>query len=420
MKKLKLWLIVGVVLSLLVGSSASYGYQALEVDGNGYASIADASQAGLDMGLSDFMLEARVRTSSSVQQLIFCKYASNLGYYLMMKTTGYVYVRIRGASVDRNASASNLAINDGRWHDVTLVVDKSLATGLKLFVNGTEVSYEAQGNPTGVGNIDSTSPFYIGTYDGSLHFWDGLIDCVRVWNFGYGGLPADYATYIAWRATGRNVFLDISEYDSGSWNCYADADRTEKVTDGGLETWDNSTLTNWTRIQSGSSTLNKETSGVHGGSACARYDVVDGAAVYIYQTISYTNTEKHEVKLWVKTDTSDKQFYLRTGSGDGGTLNSTNTKTIATTTWTQYSFVFTANTDNDDRLGIYRSGTGNFSLYFDDISVKRTGLVGHWKFEGDYTDETTNSNTLTAGGSGNVFPGYTLKRQKILGPAWVR
>ena len=39
-------------------------YQALELDGNGYVSIADASQAGLDMGLSDFMIEIRVKLNT--------------------------------------------------------------------------------------------------------------------------------------------------------------------------------------------------------------------------------------------------------------------------------------------------------------------------------------------------------------------
>ena len=37
------------------------------------------------------------------------------------------------------------------------------------------------------------------------------------------------------------------------------------------------------------------------------------------------------------------------------------------------------------------------------------------KFGGDYVDETANNNDLTAAGSGNVFPGYTLKKKRVIG-----
>lgn len=51
---------------------------------------------------------------------------------------------------------------------------------------------------------------------------------------------------------------------------------------------------------------------------------------------------------------------------------------------------------------------------FDEVSVKRVGLVGHWKFQGDYSDETSDYNTLTAGGSGSAFPGYNLEKFRII------
>ena len=193
-------------------------YQALELNGSGYASIADGSQAGLDMGLSDFMIEGWIKADADgpdANQRIFSK-AGSTYWLLRLDSSG----QLNGIIYSSNASAvtGTIDLRDGRWHYFCLVVDRSSATGMQLYLDGaTEGSAS---NPTAVGNLDNASPFYIGTFDMTTQMFYGLIDEARIWNFGVDSLPADYATYIAWRVVGRNRFLPTSEYDSDSWASY--------------------------------------------------------------------------------------------------------------------------------------------------------------------------------------------------------
>lgn len=241
-------------------------YQALELNGNGYASIANASQAGLNMGLSDFMIEALIKANADgpdTDQRITSK--QNGGYHIFrLNTSGQLNSRLYDGTNTAVATGTT-DLRDGLWHYVCLSVDKSSATGMQLYLAGSTEGSSA--NPSVLGNLDSTGDFYIGAWFESSQMFYGLLDEIRIWNFGVDVLPEDYATYIAWRAAGRNRFLATSNYDSNSWASY---------------------ITN--------------------------------------------------------------------------------------------------------------------------------NLKGYWKFDGDYTDETANGNDLTAGGTGNTFPGYSLrhKGQKML------
>lgn len=188
-------------------------YQALRLDGNGYASIADASQTGLNMGLSDFMVEARIRISPTIRASvdIVSKYGSGTGYYFTIDvSTGVLLGKVRDASTNVIVSGSG-TVNDDRWHSVVMIADRSdSSTGLKIYIEG---SLDVSGQ-LATGDCNTTATFFIGPN------MIGQTDEVRVWNFGLNGLPADYAAYITWRAAGRNVFLPTSEYNSNSWATY--------------------------------------------------------------------------------------------------------------------------------------------------------------------------------------------------------
>ncbi len=277
------------------------------------------------------------------------------------------------------------------------------------------------------GSIDTATLFVVGAFPSEPPSADfrGELDELQVWNFGFGGLPEDYAAYIAWRAQGRNVFLDISEYGSGSWNGYADAFREEKVTDGGLEDWSDAThLVSWDElnVSAGVRDITREDTEKHGGSYAVKLEATnnDGTHFNLRQDISLTVNKYYEFNFW-------HYFLSRTaGSLEGYVYNGTDSfmgilaKATVDAAYTRHAAVFSP-TIAASKIYLYLlSETTTGILYFDDISVKRVGLVGHWKFEGDLSDETSNSNDLTAGGSGNTFPGYTLKRQKIISPAWIR
>lgn len=422
MKKLKFWLTVGVVLSLLIGCSTSYAYQALELNGSGYASIADASQAGLDVGLSDFMAEAYILSSSAAKQPIV--YKSGAGGYFdwhINVTTGFLECVINDGT-NTATITGDVKVTDNRLHILRVTLDKSSATGGRLYVDGVEDT-SAQTDLTSVLNIDNDGVFYVG-YDGADNFV-GRLDEVRFWNFGYGGLPADVATYATWRAGARNIFLDISEYDSDSWSLYADADRTEIVPDSGIESWTGDTPDIWGAYgaSAGVRDFTDETVVVHGGSHAAKLEVTnnDGSQFYLHQPITLVASKRYEAQWWSRlasrTAGTTRHRVRLIVSGVSPVDIQTSTVDAA---YVLRSGTFTTDGTASEIFAYSLAETTTGVLYYDDISVKRVGLVGHWKFEGDYLDEGSNDNDLTAGGSGNAFPGYTLKRQKIISPAMVK
>jgi len=308
-------------------------YQALSLTGAGYASRAGAICQGFNMGLSDFMLEVRIKLAilGTHTYIARKKGAIDAGWLFRKNDADKLNVYIYDGTTAANATSTEI-LNFGRWYYVVLGIDKSSATGLKLFIRGTEVAYDIQQDISAIGSLDNAFLFSMGASSGPFASYTGFIDEARVWNFGYGGLPADYATYITWRGAGRNVFLATSEYDSNSWALYADAVQTDR----------------------------------HDGSGTV-------ANLVVGERYSYVTATPH---------TLDYQ---------GGTLADNGVFTATHTTGT------IASGDADDH-------------------VRRAGLVAHYKFDGDYLDETSNSNDLTAGGTGNAFIGYSLrsKAQKML------
>jgi len=392
-------------------------YQALELNGSGYASITDGNQAGLYMGYSDFMLEAYILTTSSAKQPIV--YKSGTGGYFdwhINVTTGFLQCIINDGT-NTATITGDVKVTDGRFHVVRVTLDKSSATGGRLYVDGTEDT-SARTDVTSVLNIDNDGIFYVG-YDGTDNFI-GRLDEIRPWNFGYGGLPADVATYDTWRATGRNIFLDISEYNSGGWNGYADADRTEFLTDPGIENWTGDTPDDWMEDSesAGVRDITDEQIEVHGGSHAAKLEATNnnGTAFMVKQSVTLEANEYYELSGWIYFASRTaglaqlKFFNVTDGSFGQTSLSAENGAYIhykAVGKPTVASSLIVCNFHGETTTGI---------VYYDDISVKRTGLVAHWKFNGDLLDETNNSNDLTAGGTGNVFPEYTLrhKGQKML------
>jgi len=397
-------------------------YQCLRTTGAGYASIADASQAGLNMGLSDFMISFRIKKAAVEASVIYLldKWSSVTGYVISIEAdTGRVRFHI-GDGVDYGETIGTTNICDGRWYNCHAVVDRSSATGMKLYIDGSEETYDSQYDPTTPGSLDNATRFTIGGSFGGLYLLTGLIDELRIFNFGYGGLPADYETYITWLSQGRNWFEDISSYNSGSWNCYADADRTEMVTDSGIENWDNNTPDDWDESgeSAGVRDITKETTEKHGGSAAAKLEATDndGTQVYISQLVSLTANKYYEAEWY-------SYYSLRTA----GTIlheiyNATDTTLVSIgvsstdSAYTHRAETFKPTVVTSRVYAVCSDETTTGIVYFDDISIKQTGLVGHWKFNGDYLDEGSNNNDLTAGGSGNTFPGYSLKKVRIISP----
>ena len=418
-------------------------YIALRTDGNGYAAIADGSQAGLNMGLSGFMIEIRVKLNtplanqSNFPRIIEKIVASLTGYRAFFDSGGEIWLRVGDGAV-RSAGADGSFMDDLAWHTLAFIVDRSSATGLKIYNNGTELSYITQQNVSEItGSFDSSHDFEVGG-DASFvgtSLCDASFDEVRIWNFGLNGLPVDYAAYITWRAQGRNVFKDISEYNGGSWSGYADAYRIERITYGdldddngdfenaGVDGTDISTNTDWEKINISGEVDDGAGSGVttyNGSAFCAKIHTATGdfssiRLLGVNLDAAFTVGDWYELSYDYKTldCTYAKLRVMRAA----GTIFLTNLTSVV---WTTSKIVFQLTVDNDMRIDIFphysSTETGNEVVWIDNVSIKRIGLTARYRFNGDLLDETTNSNDLTAGGSGNTFPRYSLrhKGQKML------
>lgn len=164
----------------------------LEKDSTQYASIADASQTGLDLSTT-FTIEAWVKleTLATVSALIAGKqddsHISKWAYEVFIDATdGLVKALVSdGTGYDFYKSFS---VSTGTWTHiaVTCNVGNASATTFEFFKDGV-----SQGNGTSIisGNISAiqnvATDFVIGarqTNGTKDEFLDGLIDEVRVWN----------------------------------------------------------------------------------------------------------------------------------------------------------------------------------------------------------------------------------------------
>ncbi len=440
MKKWSKRVFLCVAVSLFLLSSFSLptfaSYRALELNGSGYASIADGSQSGLDMGLSDFMIGMRIKLlvplasqPEAFPRVVDKWVSSYIGYSVYFRRSdGELSLIVDDGNLRADMKTSASQMDDLQWHYLVVIVDRSSATGMKFYIDGNEVgSYTQQDNPTSLGNIDSANSFGVGASGDGTAMLNALLDELRAWNFGLNGLPADYETYITWRAAGRNVFKDISEYDSGSWNGYADADRTEKITDPGIESWTGDAPDDWTESgeSAGVRDITDEQVEIHGGSHAVKLEVTnnDGSTDFEIREsgLSLTALKYYEFKAWYYYPTRTAGTITALIYNDVGGQVSGTTYGATNAEYEQYLDVFSLLSINNPRVILrMKDETTTGIVYFDDISVKRVGLVAHYKFNGDYSDETTNSNDLSAGGTGNVFPGYTLKKQKIVGSGIIK
>lgn len=375
----------------------------LSLNGNGYASIADASQKGLNMGYSDFMIGFRIKLTKTIANQtsyprLFDKLHDPSGYCsYLVESPKLLRFYIGDDSTVKFAAFDPSSLDDLAWHYLKFVVDKSSTTGLKIFLDGSEVTYIVQEDPTSLGSIDNSYSFYIGCHSSTDYKAEAQFDEFEIFNFGKDGLPADYADYIAWRYS--HPHAPLSEYNSGAWNGYADADRTEKTSNGGFE---DGNISHWTPGANATLTADAiaKRSGSYGGK------LIFAAAAgnrYVVHTLSATITDGkyYRWEFWARRLAGSRDYGFRLRNSSYETIASTGYVTVGTS-WTRITLTVQA----DDLHDMMVDGD-NFSdsdeLHIDDSSVKRVGLVAHWKLNGDYTDETTNANDLTEGGTGNAF-----------------
>jgi hypothetical protein len=81
--------------------------------------------------------------------------------------------------VEGNGINGTTAVNDGLWHHVAGVYDPLATTKVTLYLDGV---LEASGNLTTAVNTAATGNIQIGRRCDGIHYFNGTIDEVRVWN----------------------------------------------------------------------------------------------------------------------------------------------------------------------------------------------------------------------------------------------
>lgn len=135
---------------------------------------------------------------------------------------------------------------------------------------------------------------------------------------------------------------------------------------GDFEEWNSSTdLFGWTEQIAGSTTIDQESTEIHGGSYAVRFAVdASNNVAKISQNVANTNGDWIFVTVWAKTSVSGRSIAIdeNFGSNSGPTL-------ILSTTYTPYTTLIRSTKDNTD-IGIKRSTGTSSNLYIDDVVIK--------------------------------------------------
>lgn len=166
------------------------------------------------------------------------------------------------------------------------------------------------------------------------------------------------------------------------------------LVDGGLDLWnDSQSLTHWMKSVSGGTTLNRESSSVHGGQACARIDVdASDTGWGFFQYVQMKPSTFYRTSVFYKTTgTATAWLVLSIYLGgvekwlkaDGTFGDATWTNLIqlpAATNWTRYGITFKTPVEFDNLRAayvLYKYAGASQSVYFDDAYLEEIGPASY-------------------------------------------
>ena len=163
--------------------------QALTFDGvNDWVNAGD--NGTLDIGTSDFSISFWHKVNSAVNVMGKTAPSGGTGGYIVNWIGASTTIRLNMTDgVDQANPQFNIA-NSNEWNYYTFSVNRSVATGISLYVNGVlkgcngNCSYDL----TIVGDLSNTNAFVMGTRSSAdpTQFMDGSLDDVRVYNRALG------------------------------------------------------------------------------------------------------------------------------------------------------------------------------------------------------------------------------------------
>lgn len=162
---------------------------AIELNGSNHIDV--PNKAALNTGSGSFTVEAWFKTSSSsgIRQIVGKNDAASsfgVGYRIIVGNTNTIYYEVTGGASGISNSCYNTCptkVNDGDWHHVALVVDKTAGTNCALYLDGV---VESTAYNASTGSTNNAFNLKIGAaYSSSIsatNFFTGQIDEVRLWN----------------------------------------------------------------------------------------------------------------------------------------------------------------------------------------------------------------------------------------------
>ena len=210
------------------GTTLGFAGDALSFDGtNQRVDIADADNLSFGDGLSDspFTVEAWINLNQVNSQGIISKRAGSDEWHLVTSGGGQLSVTL----ADNSESAflfgetSGFTFNTGTWYHVAFSYDGSgLASGIRLFIDGSEQSNNPSSSGSYTAMENTSSPVQIGTLNSGASFnFNGQIDEVKIWDIvktdfsdRYGALLGNEANLVSYytfdEGVGASTIYDAS------------------------------------------------------------------------------------------------------------------------------------------------------------------------------------------------------------------
>ena len=396
--------------------------KALRLDGSGYCEITDASQVGLDVGSgSDLIVLTLVKIVNQHNYDRLIGKLSTTGWELCFApNTGKLTWQVNyGSGYESVSGLKDVA--DNRLHQLAVFVDRLAICA--FYVDGVlDVSTDISAKD---GDLDTAGALRVGARTTDItHNCKGIIGRVPVLNVGYAGLDtlktehgfstvADLCADIA-----RKFYLDPYNWEKS----YPELDMneafdTEKVTDGGIESWTGNTPDNWieTNESAGVRDITDETTTKHSGSHAAKLEATDNDGVTdfdIRQTDTLTPGKLYEVSIWYNYSVRTAGD-LEIGVWANGDWLAVTRPATASGIWTNYKATFVATTASNLVILRMRDETTTGIVYFDDVSIHPVGCVADWRWDpalGIWKDATVNGNDLTPQGSGRQLVNFVYPK----------
>lgn len=308
-----------------------------------YWSRADNAQ-DLDLVANeDGSMSIWLQTSSSTdEQYLFHKLDASNGYSLRIDGDGYLRGYLRAGGNGYIVMRNDIALDDGKWHEVTFVIDRSEATGLKLYIDGYEPSsYFLQDDPSAdvATNTDNTRNFEIGRdgfnaieyFNGNLRdakFWKGtaltVANASTLATTPLGGAASPVATTGAWElmedgnddsgngyTLTNNGTITFTQLAYISKNLLAKSNMEENGGLGALNVTENAGISTNAKDSTDAKVSSQSLKIVCDGSSAIRFstDVVTVAA-----------GEDYVARAWGKTGVSTDFFLAVRNNNTGGTI----------------------------------------------------------------------------------------------------